>query len=184
MSSKTARKVVQTVFRGARPASVAKPATVPTTLKAKAKAIAKATPRPRSHPKKSRPKTVLGNKRIKPQGVKPAVYKKDANKPLTERLNDVLMAQLRERKVTNAQAAEALGISETYLSRTVAAIQEKSPGQTSEQREARQKLYKARIQTRNMLAKKVNKGEITLTKAAEQANCSERTMFRYCAKFA
>jgi AraC-like DNA-binding protein len=115
----------------------------------------------------------------------PHVLKRDIDKPLIERLNPKLLEQLRSRKVTNAAAAEALGVHETYLSRVLRDMGEtKTKGVTTEHREARAKLTHARQQTRDMLAKRVNKGEITVQKAAKDAACSVRTMFRHCAKFA
>lgn len=106
-------------------------------------------------------------------------------KPLAERLTQTMLKQLRTRKLTNAEAAEQLGVSETYLSRTVAAIQEKEPGKTTAARNASHKLYVTRRQTRETLAKKVlaKRQPITLAEAAKQANCSQRTMMRYVAAY-
>lgn len=104
-------------------------------------------------------------------------------KPLRERLTQALLKKLYERKLTNAEAAEQLGVSETYLSRTVAAIQEKVPGKSMVARAAASKLFKARRQTRETLAKQVKTGSLTLAKAAERASCSERTMQRFVARY-
>jgi AraC-like DNA-binding protein len=104
-------------------------------------------------------------------------------KPLAKRLTKRTLAQLQARKITNAQAAEQLGVSETYLSRTVAALQDKVPGTSMQKRSAAAKLYKTRQEQRDILAKRVNKGKLTIAAAAEQAGCSERTMFRYVAKY-
>lgn len=115
----------------------------------------------------------------------PHIRKMDDGKPLVDRLNPKLLEQLRTRKVTNTAAAAALGISETYLSRTLSELQvEKIKGETSAHREARAKLNTARRTTRELLAKKVNRQEMTVEKAAKEANCSVRTMFRYCAQYA
>lgn len=96
-----------------------------------------------------------------------------------------MLERLRTRKITNAEAAEKLGVSETYLSRTVAAMQAKVPGETVAARKAAHGLYVTRRQTREMLAKKVlaKRAPITLAEAAKQANCSERTMMRYVASY-
>lgn len=115
----------------------------------------------------------------------PYVFAKDEGKPLADRLNAKLLKQLADRKVTNAVAAEALGVSETYLSRTVAAMGiEKKPGKTTAHRNARHELAAARNTHRATLAKKVNKGEMTIEAAAKNAKCSVRTMFRWCEKYA
>jgi AraC-like DNA-binding protein len=104
-------------------------------------------------------------------------------KPLAERLTKTILKQLYERKVTNLQIAERLGVSETYLSRTVASIQGKKPGETAPRRTAASKIFNARLETRRTLAKRVVKGQLTTEKAAAQANCSLRTMQRYVASY-
>lgn len=188
------RQLVQTVFRAKRSTTtpaIATPKIIQTVnaltstkplqskvLKARALRKAAAPPKKLAQRKSIVPVTGSGGL------IKPAVYKKDVGKQLKDRLNDVLLAQLRQRKVTNAQAAEALGVHETYLSRIVAKLQDKSAGQTVTQRTSQSKLFKARTGTRAELAKKVNKGDMTLIAACKAANCSERTMFRWCAKYA
>jgi len=109
---------------------------------------------------------------------------KGDGRTLEKRLTPRILKDLETRKRSNKEVAEELGVSETYLSRMVAARQAKEPGMTPLLREAASKIYKARKQTREMLAKKVNKGHITLELAAKEAGCSVRTMYRYCAKFA
>ncbi len=104
-------------------------------------------------------------------------------KPLEQRLTKKLLHALQTRKITNREAAEQLGVSETYLSRKVAAIQSKVPGETQPVREAAHKLFQTRRQFRERLAKKVLKSSMTVTQAAAEANCSERTMFRYVAAY-
>jgi hypothetical protein len=132
--------------------------------------------------KQKAPATVVVPRAVREE---PHIRKSDAGKPLIERLNPKLLAQLRNRKVTNAAAAEALGVHETYLSRVLKDMgEEKVKGATSEHREQRAKLTHARNQTREMLAKKVNRQEMTIERAAKEAKCSVRTMFRHCAKFA
>ena len=104
-------------------------------------------------------------------------------KPLKDRLTPAILNRLHKRKITNAEAATLLHVSETHLSRTVAAIQGKVPGITAPQREAAAKLTKVRKEVRCVLAKKVLKNRITLADAAVQAGCSERTMSRYVALY-
>jgi predicted transcriptional regulator len=94
-----------------------------------------------------------------------------------------MLEKLRTRKMTNAQAADALGVSETYLSRTVAAMQEKVPGKVAQARAAAAKLAQARRRTREDLAKQVKAGELDVGTAAERAACSLRTMSRYVAAY-
>lgn len=115
----------------------------------------------------------------------PHVLAKDAHKPLVDRLNAKLLKQLRERKVTNTAAAEALGVHETYLSRILKELgEEKTKGVTMAHREARAMLAQTREQYRAQLAKKVNRKEMTPEKAAKEAKCTVRTMFRWMAKYA
>ena len=104
-------------------------------------------------------------------------------KPLRERLTKAMLNDLYERKVTNRVAADIMGVSETHLSRVVASIQGKTPGVTTQVRQAARKITKTRIEVRRQLAKKVNKGRMTIAEAAKQADCSERTIFRYVAQY-
>jgi predicted DNA-binding transcriptional regulator YafY len=93
------------------------------------------------------------------------------------------LSDLQKRKTTNAQAAELLGVSETYLSRKVAAMQAKVPGTALQKRAAASTLYNTRRVFREQLAKKAAKGKMTVAEAAAEAECSERTMFRYVARY-
>lgn len=104
-------------------------------------------------------------------------------KPLVERLTKRLLERLRTRKMTNAEAAEELGVSETYLSRTVAALQSKVPGETVIARNEASALATERRLYRERLAKEIKNGQLDLATAAKRANCSERTMSRYVAKY-
>lgn len=104
-------------------------------------------------------------------------------KPLKDRLTVPLLEKLRTRKLTNAEVAGKLGVSETYLSRTVAALQDKVPGTTTKERAAKAKLAKARRQTRENYAVRVKNGELDTAAAATRAHCSERTMARYVAAY-
>lgn len=104
-------------------------------------------------------------------------------KPLKDRLGKRLLEQLHTRKITNKEAAEQLGVSESYLSRTVAAIQDKVPGQTVLERKANSELATIRRQYRTKLAKDVLRKRTTIAEAADAAGCSERTMFRYVERY-
>lgn len=105
-------------------------------------------------------------------------------KPLSERISQADLNRFKARKLTNAELAEKYGVSETYLSRTVSAMGiTKEPGVTTEQREAAHKLFKARIDFRDRLAKEVIQGKTTFEKAVKAAKCTERTMFRHMAKY-
>ena len=104
-------------------------------------------------------------------------------KPLIERLNQRILKQLQTRKITNREAADQLGVSETYLSRTVAAIQTKEPGKSVELRKANAELAKIRKTFRIKLAKEVLKGRKLHDDAATEAGCSVRTIFRYVERY-
>lgn len=104
-------------------------------------------------------------------------------KPLKDRLGKRLLDQLHTRKITNKEAAEQLGVSESYLSRTVAAFQDKVPGPTVLERKANSELARIRRQYRTKLAKDVIRNRTTIAEAANAAGCSERTMFRYVAQY-
>lgn len=104
-------------------------------------------------------------------------------KPLIERIPKRMLEKLRTRKMKNSEAAEELGVSETYLSRIVASLQDKEPGKTTAEREAARKLYATRIEFRDKLAKAVMNNRMTMEQAVKQAKCSERTIFRHIAKY-
>lgn len=104
-------------------------------------------------------------------------------KPLAARLTKPLLEKLRKRKITNAQAAEQLDVSETYLSRTVAALQEKEPGKTTAARRAASKIAQERRLHRERLAKDVKNEVLALDAAAARAKCSIRTMQRHVAAY-
>jgi predicted XRE-type DNA-binding protein len=104
-------------------------------------------------------------------------------KKLKDRLTAALLEKLRTRKITNAQAAEQLGVSEPYLSRTVAAIQRKEPGKTMLERAKAHKLAETRRKHREGLAKEVKNGNLDVHAAARRAKCSIRTMSRYVAAY-
>lgn len=100
-------------------------------------------------------------------------------KPLRDRLTKDILNRLRTRKMSNKEAAQLMEVSEAYLSRTVAAIQDKEPGKTTARRAAAHKLAVARRQTREMYARQVKNGELDIRTAAKRAHCSERTMSRF-----
>lgn len=185
MASQKQTKVVSIVRHNGEAPVLHKPKRpVPKKVNAPLKAAAKKS-RAKARqalPKKARAKSLPAPVIVREE---PHILKRDEGKPLVERLNPKLLEQLRTRKVTNAVAAEALGVHETYLCRVLSELgEEKVKGSTSAHREARAKLTKARNDTRILLAKKVNRLEMTIERAAKEANCSVRTMFRYCAKYA
>jgi len=104
-------------------------------------------------------------------------------KPLKDRLTKRVLERLRTRKVTNKEVAREMGVSESYLSRIVAGMQTKEPGQTVIERNANAQLAKTRRHFRTKLAKEVIRNRKTCTDAAAEAGCSERTMFRYIARY-
>lgn len=104
-------------------------------------------------------------------------------KPLRDRLTKAMLEKLRTRKMLNAEAAAILGVSETYLSRTVAAIQSKEQGVTTAARVQAMQLAAERRQHRERLAKEVKNGNLDVATAAQRANCSLRTMSRYVAAY-
>lgn len=104
-------------------------------------------------------------------------------KYLIDRIPKRMLAALKKRKIRNADAAEELGVSETYLSRVVSSIQEKEPGKTTTERKAASHLYRTRLEFRDKLAKRVMKRQMTLEQAVREAKCSERTLFRHIAKY-
>lgn len=100
-------------------------------------------------------------------------------KKLKDRLTKPLLQKLRERKLTNAEAAAQLDVSISYLSRVVAAIQRKEPGKTMQARRAAHALVTQRRQHRERLAREVKNGNLDVNAAAKRAKCSIRTMERY-----
>lgn len=104
-------------------------------------------------------------------------------KPLVDRLTPTMLERLRTRKIKNKDAAERLGVCETYLSRVVSSMQEKEPGQTTQQRSEASLLANERRHHRERLAKEVKNGQLDVAQAAERANCSERTIMRYVAAY-
>lgn len=182
----TKRKVVSIVKRGGdRPVAVFPKAKAATTRNAAAKATAKAARKAALAPlrKKKAVNTVVPTvEREEPHITK---VPDGVGTTLEKCLNAKLLKQLRDRKVTNEAAAAALGVHPTYLSRILCDRgEEKTKGKTAAHREARTKLVEARNSTRAMLARKVNAGGMTIEKAAKDANCSVRTMFRWCAEYA
>lgn len=109
-----------------------------------------------------------------------------AEKTLREKLQSstALLTALRDRTVSNAEAATQLGVSEAYLSTVFNSITRKKRGKVMIQREAEHELAQARRELRTREARKVFLGKKTLEKAAKAANCSTRTMRRYVEKVA
>lgn len=90
-----------------------------------------------------------------------------------------LLEQLAERVITKKAAADALGISHSYLCRITPNL---PPGPHRERRRAATSLMQSRRTHRLRLAKAVEDGKRSLASAAKHANCSERTMYRYVCK--
>lgn len=103
--------------------------------------------------------------------------------PLKDRLDLPTVEALRTRKKTNREVAAELGVSETHLSRVLAEEGiTKERGETIVARQGAAALFESRKELRTKLATKVNAGRMTVAKAAEEANCDERTIWRYVAK--
>lgn len=94
---------------------------------------------------------------------------------------DVLEAY-RERKRTAASLALEFGYREAYVLATLSRLGVKRPLNPLSTYRIQQKqavLASTRREFRQFLAEKVKKGQFSVEKAAEIANCSERTMRRY-----
>ena len=93
------------------------------------------------------------------------------------------MYDLKHRKVQRQVIAAELNVTPTHLSRTLTAMGfegEKSPEVA--RRKAATLLFTTRQEHRHKVALQLDKGTINLKLAAEQSNCSERTMLRHLAK--
>lgn len=88
------------------------------------------------------------------------------------------LAAIAARKMTKTALAERLGVSPTYLMRITPPL---PPGPVVLQRKANSKLAVSRKSHREKLATKIQAGK-SIEKAAAEANCSVRTMYRYLCK--
>lgn len=86
------------------------------------------------------------------------------------------LALLAARKLTKTALAAELGVSATYLMRITPPL---PPGPVATQRRSNSKLATSRAGHRTKLAAQVIAGSKSITKAAAEAKCSERTMYRY-----
>ena len=86
------------------------------------------------------------------------------------------LAALASRKLTKTALASELGVSATYLMRITPTL---PPGPVAAQRRANSTFAESRKAFRLKLAKQVLAGSKSITKAAAEAKCSERTMYRY-----
>lgn len=103
---------------------------------------------------------------------------------LADRLKISDLKALAARKVTNLEIAEKYRVSETYLSRVMVGLGwEKEPGTTGPAREAARKLFRARIEFRDKLAKEIIAGTRRFETACKMAGCTPRTMFRHVSKY-
>lgn len=91
-----------------------------------------------------------------------------------------LLEMLRLRQVTNRQVAAQAGVSEEHLARVLASMGiQKVRGEVVARRAAVRELADERRKHRQNLAKSVISGKLTIETAAAQAECSERTLYRY-----
>ena len=97
----------------------------------------------------------------------------DRVKPYLDRLN--------AREISLRQVAAELGVHPTYLGEVAKPHLERVQSST-EYRRNRANLKESRSKYREFLAKRVQKGEITVETAAICANCSIRTIYRYLGK--
>lgn len=86
------------------------------------------------------------------------------------------LADLAARKISKVDLAARLGVSHTYLVRITPTL---PPGPVSEQRRANATFAASRKAFRVKLAKQVEQGTKSIEKAAQEARCSTRTMYRY-----
>lgn len=89
------------------------------------------------------------------------------------------LASLAARRITKTALAAQLGISATQMSRITPKL---PPGPVRAQRAATAELFATRKAYRTKLARQVFNGRRSLEAAAEEANCSIRTMYRYLCK--
>ena len=89
------------------------------------------------------------------------------------------LALLAARKLTKTALAAELGVSATYLMRITPPL---PPGPVATQRRANSTFSESRKAFRLKLAKQVAAGSKSIERAAAEAKCSERTMYRYLCK--
>lgn len=106
-------------------------------------------------------------------------------KSLRERLTPALLQALSLREKTNKEVAKELGVHPVYLSTTYGRlVQEgiakpRTAGPVNQARLFMKELVQCRRLCRLEEARAFSEGRKTLAKAAEAANCSERTLRRY-----
>lgn len=106
-------------------------------------------------------------------------------KSLRERLTPALLQALSTRQKTNKQVAKELGVHPVYLSTTYSrmvqegAAKPREAGPVNQARLFMKELVQCRRMCRMEEARAYSEGRKTLAKAAEAANCSERTLRRY-----
>jgi hypothetical protein len=103
---------------------------------------------------------------------------------LTQKLlkNPTLTADYLAKKVSAKEIADKYGYSESYVLSTLSRMGVKrpyDPDSTYRQQKSAALLAEIRREFRAYLAEKVVNEGFSIEKAAELANCSERTMFRY-----
>lgn len=97
-------------------------------------------------------------------------------KTLRQRITAAQLDDLRNRRVTTRALAKELGVTEGHLSRVFPG---KIPSQAKTVMQEKARLRKIRDDYRQSLAKQVVDGQLTVSQAAAQAYCHERTMFRH-----
>lgn len=100
-------------------------------------------------------------------------------KPLKDRLSPPIVKALKERHMSNAEAAQKLDVNANYLSNVFNTIAKRNKGVVTAHREAMRDLVAARRAVRLREAEKVLNFSRKLSHAAKIANCSERTIRRY-----
>jgi hypothetical protein len=120
-------------------------------------------------------------------GNQPAPMPQNTPKNLAQQILDRpdVIEDYRARKLSANALANLFGYRESYVLATLSRLGIKRPQNGVSTYQIQKKnavLASTRREFRDFLAKKVKKSEISLEKAAEIANCSERTMRRYVDK--
>ena len=97
---------------------------------------------------------------------------------LADRVTPEQLDDLRNRRITTRALAVTLGVSENHLSKVFPG---KIPGPAAESLREKRRLKAIRKEFRDRLALDVLFNRLTIRKAASQANCTERNMYRHVA---
>lgn len=94
-----------------------------------------------------------------------------------------IIVQLMTWEMTYEQAALLFDVSVDHLTHTVIdLVGKRKPAPKHQRRKMSSQLAATRKDYRKMLAYQVLNGSLTIEKAAKQAKCSERTIYRYVEK--